>query len=74
MIQGKVKKIFSLLRVYCAWAFPSFKNSVKREAIKQTTTLQELVVRLKYVLQYDSTTLISSRMAPRALSRLSSIL
>lgn len=32
------KKYFSLLRVYRDWAFPSFKNSVKREVIKQTTT------------------------------------
>ena len=35
--RGKSKKYFSLLRVYCDWAFPSFKTSVKREAIKQTT-------------------------------------
>ena len=32
------KKYFSLLRVYCDWAFPSFKNSAKREAIRQMTT------------------------------------
>ena len=36
--RAKSKKYFSLLLVCCDWAFPSFKNSVKREAIKQTST------------------------------------
>ena len=49
------KKYFSLLRVYCDWAFPSYKNSAKREAINisRRLPLQELVVRLNYALQYD---------------------
>ena len=68
------KKYFSLLRVYCDWAFPSFKNSVKREAIKQTTTFAGASRPSKLRFAVDSTTLISSRMAPRALRRLSSIL
>ena len=38
MIQGKVKKIFFLTSRLLWLGFPFFKNSVKREAIKQTST------------------------------------
>ena len=45
----------------------------KKKQLSRRLLLQELVVRLNYVSQYDSNTLINSRMAPRALSCLSSL-
>ena len=45
----------------------------KEKQLSRGLLLQELVVRLNYALLYDSSKLINSRMAPRALSRLSSL-